>query len=82
MILMRFLILCLFSCIFANKKKIHIYNIIIIKLEALLMLKILQYVFGQIVFEWFMVKNPVPLTICHFYVKITLAELLATALSL
>ena len=46
------------------------------------MLKILQYVFGQIVFEWFMVKNPVPLTICHFYVKITLAELLATALSL
>ena len=55
----------------------------IIKLEALLMLKIVfQYEFGQIVFEWFMVKNPVPLTICHFYVKITLAELLATALSL
>ena len=34
---------------------------VIIKLEALLMLKmVLQYEFGQIVFEWFMVKNHVP----------------------
>ena len=32
----------------------------IIKLEALLMLKmVLQYEFGQIVFEWFTVKNHV-----------------------
>ena len=34
---------------------------VIIKLEALLMLKmVLQYEFGQIVFEWFMIKNHLP----------------------
>ena len=53
-----------------------------IKLEALLMLKmVLQYEFGQIVFEWFTVKNHVPQRICHFYVKIAHRELLATAIS-
>ena len=52
------------------------------KLEALLMLKmVLQYEFGQIVFEWFKVKNHVRRRICHFYVKIAHGELLATALS-
>ena len=34
---------------------------VIIKLEALLMLKmVLQYEFGQKLFKWFMIKNHVP----------------------
>ena len=61
---------------------IHFFFGFNIKLEAHLMLKmVLQCEFGQIVFEWFTVKNHVPQRICHFYVKIAHGELLATALS-
>ena len=55
---------------------------VIIKLEALLMLKmVLQYEFGQIVLVWFIFENPFFRRICHFYFKITHGQLLATALS-
>ena len=65
-----------------KKKTILDFYAFIIKLEALLMLKmVLQYEFGQIVFEWFKVKNHVRRRICHFYVKIAHGELLASALS-
>ena len=40
---------------------------------------VLQYEFGQIVFEWLMVKKSCPLENLPFYVKIVHNELLAIA---
>ena len=47
------------------------------------MWKMVLYVeFGQIVFEWLMIKNPQYCRICHFWVKFTPKKLLATPISL